>query len=117
MCFSDPEIVSVGLCPAQAGVNLGKAVAASFLLLGNGRAMTLAAESGMVRLVADASSRVILGGQATGPYVSELASAFAVAIEMGSTLDDIGLPIHAHPTVSEAFGEAAFAALGHPLHA
>jgi len=36
---------------------------------------------------------------------------------MGSTLDDVALTIHAHPTVGEAFGDAAFAALGHPLHA
>lgn len=116
VCFSDPEIVSVGLSPAQAGVDQGKAVAASFPLLGNGRAMTLAAEGGMVRIVADQINGVILGVQATGPHVSELASAFALAIEMGSTLDDIALTIHAHPTVSEAFGDAALAALGHPLH-
>jgi dihydrolipoamide dehydrogenase len=117
VCFSDPEIVSVGLSPEQAGVDQGRAVAASFPLLGNGRAMTLAAESGMVRVVADARNGVVLGVQATGPHVSELASAFALALEMGSTLEDIAATIHAHPTVAEAFGEAAFAALGHPLHA
>jgi dihydrolipoamide dehydrogenase len=117
VCFSDPEIVSVGLSPEQAGVDQGKAVAASFPLLGNGRAMTLGAEGGMVRIVADARDGIVLGVQATGPHVSELASAFALALEMGSTLDDVALTIHAHPTVSEAFGEAAFAALGHPLHA
>ena len=117
VCFSDPEIVSVGLSPEQAGVNEGNAVAASFPLLGNGRAMTLGAERGMVRVVADAGNGVVLGIQATGALVSELAAAFALALEMGSTLEDIASTIYAHPTVSETFGEAAFAALGRPLHA
>jgi dihydrolipoamide dehydrogenase len=71
----------------------------------------------MVRIVADARNGVVLRVQATGPHVSELASALALALEMGSTLDDVALTIHAHSTVSEAFGRAAFAALGHPLHA
>lgn len=116
VCYSDPEIVSVGLSPDEAGVAEGKAIAASFPLAGNARAMTLGAEHGMVRVVADAQSNVVVGLQATGPHVSELASAFALALEMGSTVEDIAATIHAHPTVSEAIGEAAFAALGHPLH-
>ena len=117
VCFSEPEIVAVGLGWDDPGLSQGKTIAASFPLVGNGRAMTLSREDGVVRVLADAQSHVILGLHATGPHVSEFASAFALAIEMGSTLEDIAATIHAHPTVSEAFGEAAFAALGYPMHA
>ena len=59
----------------------------------------------------------MLGIQAVGAGVSELSAAFALAIEMGARLEDIAGTIHAHPTESEAFQEAALKALGQALHA
>jgi len=58
----------------------------------------------------------VLGVQAVGAGVSELSSAFSLAIEMGARLEDVALTIHAHPTQSEAFHDAALKALGMPLH-
>jgi dihydrolipoamide dehydrogenase len=78
--------------------------------------MTMLAEDGFVRVVARADNNLVLGIQAVGKGVSELSSAFALAIEMGARLEDIAGTIHAHPTQSEAFQEAALRALGHPLH-
>ncbi len=69
-----------------------------------------------VRVVAEGRSELVLGIQAVGQGVSELSAAFGLAVEMGATLQDIAGTIHAHPTLGEAFPEAAMKALGHALH-
>ena len=56
----------------------------------------------------------MLGIQAVGAGVAELSAAFGLALEMGARLEDIAGTIHAHPTQSEGFLEAALKALGHP---
>ncbi|MGN6096630.1 MAG: dihydrolipoyl dehydrogenase, partial [Bosea sp. (in: a-proteobacteria)] len=87
-----------------------------FPFAANGRAMTRHGEAGFVRVVAEERSDLVLGIQAVGSGVSELSAAFGLAIEMGATLQDIAGTIHAHPTLGEAFPEAAMKALGHALH-
>lgn len=115
--FSDPEIVTVGLGPDEASsAGAGEVVVGRFPLAANGRAMTLDDDAGFVRVVARADNHVVVGIQAVGPAVAELASTFGLAIEMGSRLEDIAGTIHAHPTLGEAFHEAALVALGHPIH-
>ncbi|WP_263263369.1 dihydrolipoyl dehydrogenase [Pseudomonas sp. RIT-PI-S] len=113
VCYTDPEIVVAGLSPEQAGAG---ALVASFPFAANGRAMTLDAHAGFVRVVARAEDHLILGWQAVGPGVSELATAFAQSLELGARLEDIAGTIHAHPTLGEAVQEAAMRALGHALH-
>jgi dihydrolipoamide dehydrogenase len=113
--FTDPEIVSVGLSPESARER-GEVKIALFPFRANGRALTLQREDGFVRIVARADNHVVLGVQAVGAAVSELSAAFALALEMGARLEDVAATIHAHPTHSEAFAEAAHAALGHALH-
>lgn len=116
VCFTDPEIVSAGLSPADAQKAGLDARTASFPFQANGRAMTLERDDGFVRILARADDNVILGIQATGAQVSELASYFAHAIEMGARLEDVAATVHAHPTMGEAVQEAAMRALGHALH-
>jgi len=58
----------------------------------------------------------LLGVQAVGRDVSELAAAFGLGLEMGARLEDIAGTIHAHPTQGEAFQEAALRALGRAVH-
>ncbi|HSM20272.1 MAG TPA: dihydrolipoyl dehydrogenase [Hyphomicrobiales bacterium] len=116
VCFTDPEIVTVGLGPDHArregfDVRVGR-----FPFTANGRALTLGAGDGFVRVVARADNHLVLGVQAVGAGVSELSAAFALALEMGARLEDVAGTIHAHPTQSEAFPEAALKALGHALH-
>ncbi|MBR0906483.1 dihydrolipoyl dehydrogenase [Bradyrhizobium liaoningense] len=116
ICFTDPEIVSVGLSPNEArraGLNVK---VGQFPFAANGRAMTRHGEIGFVRVVARADNQRVLGIQAVGQGVSELAAAFGLAIEMGAVLQDIAGTIHAHPTLGEAIQEAAFKALGHAIH-
>jgi dihydrolipoamide dehydrogenase len=90
---------------------------ASFPLSANGRAMSMEAEDGFVRVVARADNNVVLGLQAVGQGVSELSSGFALALEMGARLEDLAGTVHVHPTLGECVREAALAALGHGLHA
>lgn len=116
ICFTDPEIVSVGLSPEEAKRAGHELKIGQFPFAANGRAMTRHGEAGFVRVVAQAGSELVLGIQAVGQGVSELSAAFGLAIEMGATLQDIAGTIHAHPTLGEAFPEAAMKALGHALH-
>ena len=113
--FTDPEVVSVGLAPEAARAR-GETVVANVPFRANGRALTLQRDDGFVRIVARADNHVVLGVQAVGAHVSELSAAFALALEMGARLEDVAATIHAHPTQSEAFAEAAHLALGHGLH-
>ncbi|MBE0627678.1 MAG: dihydrolipoyl dehydrogenase [Burkholderiales bacterium] len=116
VCFTDPEIVVVGRTPqdaAQAGLDC---IHAMFPFAANGRALTLDSPSGFVRVVARRDNHLIAGWQAVGTGVSELATAFSHAIEMGARLEDVAGTIHAHPTLGEAVQEAALRALGQALH-
>ena len=116
ICFTDPEIVAVGAPPEEARQNGTEVKVASFPFSANGRAMTKLGEEGFVRVVARADNHLLLGVQAVGQGVAELAAAFALALEMGARLEDIAGTIHAHPTLGEAFHEAALRDLGHALH-
>lgn len=116
VCFTDPEIVVAGLSPRQAEAEGLACVSASFPFAANGRALTLAAGEGFVRVVARRDDHRIVGWQAVGQGVSELAAVFTHAIEMGERLEDAGAIIHAHPTLGEAVQEAALRGLGHALH-
>jgi len=116
ICFTDPEIVSVGLSPEDAKRHGIAIKNAQFPLAANGRAMTLNATDGFIRVIARTDNHRILGWQAVGQHVDELSIAFVQSIEMGATLDDIAATIHPHPTLGEAVQEAALRALGQALH-
>jgi len=113
--FSEPEIVVAGLLPDEAGE---EATAAVFPFAANGRALTLegGGDGGFVRVVARRDDQRILGIQAVGRQVGELAGEFAHALAMGAALDDLAHTIHVHPTLGEAVGEAALLGLGRALH-
>jgi dihydrolipoamide dehydrogenase len=116
--FTDPEIVVAGMLPdeaASAGIDAQTSV---FPFAANGRALTLEAGQGggFVRVVSSRADRRILGIQAVGSGVAELAGEFAHALAMGAVLDDLAHTIHVHPTLGEAVGEAALLGLGHALH-
>ncbi len=116
VCFTDPEIVSAGLSPKEAEKAGLDCISAHFPFAANGRAMTLEASDGFVRVVARRDNHLIVGWQAVGAGVSELSTAFSHSLEMGATLEDVAGTIHAHPTLGEAVQEAALRALGHALH-
>ena len=114
VCFTEPEIVSAGMLPDEAPKN--DVIVAQFPFSANGRALSMDASEGFVRVLARADDHRVLGIQAVGQHVSELSAEFALALEMGATLEDIAGTIHVHPTLSEAFHESALKALGHAIH-
>ena len=116
VCFTDPEIVTAGLSPDAAKATGYDVKIGIFPFTANGRAMTKHAEEGFVRVVARADNHLVLGIQAVGKDVSELSTAFGLALEMGARLEDIAGTIHSHPTLGEAFQESALKALGQALH-
>ena len=116
ICFTDPEIVTAGLSPDEAGAQGYEVRTGTFPFRANGRAMTTGRDEGFVRVVARADNDLVVGVQAVGEGVAELASEFALALEMGATLEDLAGTIHPHPSRSEAVQEAAFNALGRSLH-
>ena len=116
ICFTDPQIVSAGLTPEgakAAGIEIKTGLCP---FRANGRALTLEDEAGFIRLVARADNHLLLGVQGVGVDIAELSATFSVALEMGARLEDVAATIHAHPTLSEGFQEAAFRALGHPTN-
>ena len=118
VCFTEPEIVTVGLLPLEAARQGIETVSGVFPFAANGRALTMEAADvgGFVRVLARPDNHRVLGIQAVGLLVSELSGEFAHALEMGAVLEDIAGTIHQHPTLSEAFHEAALRALGHAIH-
>lgn len=116
VCYTDPEVVVVGLSPLDAEKAGIDAISANFPFAANGRAMTIESTDGFVRVVARRDNHLILGWQAVGRGVAELSTAFGQSIELGATLEDVAGTIHAHPTLGEAVQEAALRALGHALH-
>ena len=118
VCFTEPEIVCVGLLPAQAEKQGIETIVSLFPFAASGRALSMQAgdDNGFVRIVARKDDHVILGVQAVGAHVAELSAAFIQALEMGALLEDIAGIIHVHPTLSEAFPEAAMKGLGHAIH-
>ncbi len=118
VCFTEPEIVSAGLSPADASKAGIETVVGQFPFAANGRALSMDAadNGGFVRVVASKGDHRVLGIQAVGAHVSELSAEFATVMEMGAVLEDIAGTIHVHPTLSEAFHESALKALGHAIH-
>ncbi|QOZ26767.1 dihydrolipoyl dehydrogenase [Bradyrhizobium sp. CCBAU 51753] len=116
ICFTDPEIVTVGLAPSEASGRGFEIKTDHFPFRANGRALTLEHEDGFIRTVARADNHLLLGIQGVGAGIAELSAAFSLALEMGARLDDVAMTIHAHPTQSEGFHEAALKSLGHAIH-
>ena len=116
VCFTDPELVVAGLSPDEAAAAGQDVLSAQFPFAANGRALSMEAGEGFVRVVARRDNHQILGWQAVGRAVSELAAVFSYSLEMGQRLEDVAGIVHAHPTLGEAVQEAALRALGRALH-
>jgi dihydrolipoamide dehydrogenase len=116
ICFTDPEVVVAGLTPDAARAANIEIVTDAFPFRANGRAMTLASDTGFIRMVARADNHLLLGIQGVGAGISELSAAFSLAIEMGARLEDVTGTVFAHPTLSEGMLEAALKTLGQPIH-
>ncbi|MCL6522778.1 MAG: dihydrolipoyl dehydrogenase [Firmicutes bacterium] len=115
--FSDPEIATAGLDEEEARRQGAEPLVARFNFAANGRALGEGRGEGFVQLVAEKGDHTLLGVQIVGPDASSLIGEAVLAIEMGATLEDLALTIHAHPTLPETIMEAAGVGLGRPVHA
>ncbi len=113
--YSEPEVASVGLSTAIAKERGYDVVELSYDLAGNGKANILKT-SGAIKLVAEKNG-AILGIHMVGSRVGELLAEAQLIFNWGADASDVAQHIHAHPTLSEAMGEAHMALAGKPLHA
>ena len=107
--YTSPEIAWVGQTQAQLTAAGRAFKAGTFPFLANGRARALGDTTGMVKMLADASTDEILGVHIVGPMASELIAECVVAMEFRASSEDIARICHAHPSLSEATKEAALA--------
>ncbi len=113
--YSEPEVASVGLTTAQAKERGYDVVELNYDLTGNGKAQILRT-AGSVKLVSQKGGPV-LGIHMVGARVGELLAEAQLIFNWEASADDVAPLIHAHPTLSEAMGEAHMALAGKPLHA
>ncbi len=113
--YSEPEVASVGLTTSQAKERGHDVVELNYDLAGNGKAQILKT-AGSVKLVA-AKNGPILGIHMVGSRVGELLAEAQLIFNWEADANDVAQFIHAHPTLSEAMGEAHLALAGKPLHA
>ncbi len=114
--FTDPEVAQAGLTEADAKSAGYDVRAGLFPLTALGRAATMNATDGVVKVVIDAASDVILGVGITAYNANDLIGEACLALEMGAVAEDVAATVHVHPTLSEGVMEAAKAARGEALH-
>lgn len=114
--FTDPEIAMVGLTEEQAKAQGLELLVGKVPFGAIGRAVTMNATEGFVKLLFDKASKSLVGAHLVGAGAADLISELALAVELGATAEDLALTVHPHPTMPEAIMEAAEAALGHSIH-
>jgi dihydrolipoamide dehydrogenase len=110
--FTDPEVAWCGLSEAQAKAQGIESKVSKFQWAASGRAATIGRADGLTKLVADAASGRVIGVGIVGPGAGELIGEAALAVETAALVEDVAATIHAHPTLSETFMEAAENLLG-----
>ncbi len=114
--FTHPEVGSVGLSLAEAKKRGYKAILGSFPFQALGKSQATLHPEGFAQIVVDEKTGQLLGAQVVGYEASTLIAEMVLAIENELTVECITETIHAHPTISEAWHEAALLAEGFPLH-
>ena len=105
--FTDPEVAWCGLTEQEAKDANRPVKVARFPWAASGRAATLARSDGLTKLIVDPESGRVLGVGVVGPGAGELIAEGALAVETAALAEDLAATIHAHPTLSETFMEAA----------
>jgi dihydrolipoamide dehydrogenase len=114
--YTHPEVASVGLNEEQVKQSGEPYKVGVFPFVASGRALAADDSDGMVKLIAHEKTDRILGCHIVGPSAADLVQQVAIAMEFGSTAEDLGMIVFGHPTLSEAVHEAALAANGHAIH-
>jgi dihydrolipoamide dehydrogenase len=114
--YCRPQVASIGLTEAQArekgySVKIGR-----YPFRASTKAVALGETEGVIKLVVDGDQGDLLGCHMIGPEVTELLAEASLGTLMETTAREVGLTVHAHPTLSEAFKEAALSAYGEAIH-
>jgi len=114
--YTHPEVATVGKTEEElkaAGIEYKKG---TFPFMANSRARAMADTDGIVKMLADAKTDRVLGIHIIASNAGEMIAEGVLAMEYGASAEDIGRTCHAHPTMSEAFKEAAMAVYDKPIH-
>ncbi len=112
VAYTDPEVAWMGLTETHAKAQGIEYEKASFPWIASGRAGSVGRSEGATKILLDPTTRRILGAGIVGVNAGELIAEAVLALEMGADMEDIGLTIHPHPTLSETLGFAAEMAEG-----
>ncbi|MGE5741412.1 MAG: dihydrolipoyl dehydrogenase [Candidatus Aminicenantes bacterium RBG_16_66_30] len=113
--FTEPEFATVGLAQEEAVARGLTVKSGVFPLQASGRAMTMDATDGLIKVLADGADKVI-GAHIVAPGASDMMPVLTMAVARGLTLQELDRIIYIHPSLSEAIGEAALKANGEALH-
>jgi dihydrolipoamide dehydrogenase len=113
--FTEPEFATVGLTQEEAAAKGIAVKSGVFPLQASGRAMTMDATDGLIKVLADGSDKVI-GAHVVAPGASDMMPVLTMAVARGLTLKELDRIIYIHPSLSEGIGEAALKANGEALH-
>lgn len=114
--YTHPEVASVGKTEEQIKASGEPYNVGTFPFAASGRAMAANETQGLVKIIAHAVTDRILGAHIVGPSAADLVQQVAIAMEFGSSAEDLGMMVFGHPTLSEAIHEAALAVHGHAIH-
>lgn len=114
--YTHPEIAAVGKTEEELKADGVPYNVGTFPFVASGRALAANDSAGMVKMIAHAETDRILGCHIIGASAADLVQQVVIAMEFGSSAEDIGLTVFGHPTLSEAVHEAALAVAGHAIH-
>ena len=114
--YTHPEFAQVGLTEADARREGHEIKVGKFPLKGNGRAIAIDETEGWMKVIGDAKTDRLLGVQLLSPHAGEIIAEACVAMEFSASTEDLARTMHSHPTVSEAFKEAAMAVEKRAIH-
>jgi dihydrolipoamide dehydrogenase len=114
--YTHPEVAAVGRTEQELKADGVPYKAGVFPFAASGRALAANDSAGMVKMLAHAENDRVLGCHIVGPSAADLVQQVVIAMEFGSSAEDLALTVFAHPTLSEAVHEAALAVGGHAIH-
>jgi dihydrolipoamide dehydrogenase len=115
--YTHPEVASIGATEEQLKEQGTPYKVGRFPFIASGRARAMDNVDGFVKVLANPESGKLLGVHIIGPFASELISEAVTIMAFDGSIEDVALTMHAHPTLSEAFKEAALGAFGKAVHA
>jgi dihydrolipoamide dehydrogenase len=114
--YCHPQVASVGLTEGKAKEQKREVRVGKFPFVGNGKAIALGEDQGMVKVIFDKKTGALLGAHMVGAEVTELIQGYVVAMNLETTEEELMHTIFPHPTISETMKEAVLDAYGRVLN-